>query len=238
MIKHRFPILIFLLASANAFAEDSPELSADPHYNVLGFFDVHLCNWPERPNFFKVLFSSEQYARIDSMAVYTPDDRLLVKLDKSKFINLKREGKADKHVFISDIDAPENVITGWYRIDINTSDGTHYQAKDYVIMSRLEIVSDMQPSGDDAQALPVTLRWEPVPGAQYYKVFVRDEWDRKLIFKSDLLTAEEITLPDGKLEPGGYYSWSVHARDTNEHILLGDFHMGSMSKKVFFSVAE
>ncbi|VAW50540.1 hypothetical protein MNBD_GAMMA06-2271, partial [hydrothermal vent metagenome] len=190
------------------------------------------------PNFFKVLFSSEYFKKIASMKVYTPDNELLMQLDKDKFIRLKREGKAEKRVYILDADAPESVATGWYRIDVRTTDGRKYQAEDYVIASRMGKVSGMQPSDDEERVLPVTLKWKPVVGAQYYKVFVRDAWEDKVIFTSKLIGDEEVQLPDDKLQPGGYYSWAVHARDTNEHILLGDFHMGSMSKKVFFAVAD
>ncbi len=114
-----------------------------------------------------------------------------------------------------------------------------YQARDFVIMTRLAQVSRMQPSGDSKEYdLPITLKWKPVTGSQFYKVFVRDVWTGKLVYKSKLITGPEIKIPDNNLEPGGYYSWSVHARDTNEHVLLGDFHMGSISKKSFFTVSE
>jgi len=240
MIKRSCRLLIctVLFVPLFSFADFSPELNVDPHYNELGFFDIHLCNWPERPNFFKVLFSSTHFEKIDSMKVYAPDDSLLVQLEKSKFIQIKRKGKADKRVYILDLDAPDKVATGWYRIEIKTTDGQDYQARDYVVASRMSRATAMQPSADEERVLPVTLKWKPVAGAQYYKVFVRDAWQDKLVFTSKLIADAEVQLPDGKLEPGGYYSWAVHARDTNEHILLGDFHMGSMSKKAFFAVAE
>jgi hypothetical protein len=47
-----------------------------------------------------------------------------------------------------------------------------------------------------------------------------------------------LVLPPGLLEKGGYYSWIIHARDTNAHILLGDFNHGSMNTPVTFAVAE
>jgi hypothetical protein len=82
------------------------------------------------------------------------------------------------------------------------------------------------------------LKWTPVPGSQYYQAFVRDAWTEKLVFRSKLLDTAEVEIPKDRLEPGGDYYWTVHSRDTNEHILLGDFHMGSMSEKRFFTVAE
>lgn len=241
MIKYS-QILIMslsLLIQSTSNAEESLELNNDPHYNSLGFFDIHLCNWPERPNFFKILFSSEKYQDIESMSVYTPDDQLLANLDKKKFITLKRKNKPNKRVYIVDIDVPDFASTGWYKIDIKTDDGATYHAKDYIIMTRLEKISEMYPSGDEKEFdLPITLKWSPVAGSQYYQAFVRDVWTEKLAFKSKLINTPEIKIPNDKLEPGGYYSWTVHSRDTNEHILLGDFHMGSMSKKTFFTVAE
>ena len=228
-----------MLIQSTSNAEESLVLNNDPHYNSVGFFDIHLCNWPERPNYFKILFSSEKYQQIESMSVYTPDNQLLANMDKTKFRTLKRENKPDKRVYLLDLDVPELASTGWYKIDIKTENGTVYHAKDYVIMTRLKKVSDMHPTGEDKEfSLPITLKWKPVAGSQYYQAYVRDVWTEKMVFKSKLIDTPEIKIPDGKLEPGGDYYWTVHSRDTNEHILLGDFHMGSLSKKSFFTVAE
>lgn len=241
MIKYLFnalPLIALGLFSSSR-ADESPEMSHDPHYNEIGFFDVHLCNWPDRPQFFKILFSSEQFQKIESMTVYTPDKKILTSLDKSKFRILQRENKPEKRVFISDMDVPQQASTGWYSIDVKTRSGANHHAEDYVIMSRLEKISVMRPAADaGSQSLPITLSWQAVTGAQYYQIFVRDEWSGDMVFSSELLNTTEIRIPDGKLEAGGYYSWSVHARDTNEHVLLGDFHMGSMSNKAFFSIAD
>jgi len=236
--KHLYLLLTLLTTVLTCHAEESTELNNDPHYNKVGFFDIHLCNWPERPDFFKVLFSSKDFNQIKSMKVYTPDDHLLVTLDQTKFKVLKRNNKQEKRVYMLDIDAPKTGVSGWYTINVETNDGTVHYAKDYVIMTRLEKISKMQPSDDIVLELPVTLNWEPVPGSQFYQVFIKDEWTGSSVYSSALLNKPEIVIPDGKLKPGGYYSWSVHARDTNEHVLLGDFHMGSLSKKAFFNVAE
>ncbi|MDQ1363912.1 MAG: hypothetical protein QG652_1774 [Pseudomonadota bacterium] len=232
-------LCLSLLAAPAVQAGESPELNQDPHYSDMGFFDIHLCNWPDRVPFFKILFSSAQFQHIDSMTVYTPNKQLLASLDKSKFRVLQKENKPEKRVYMLDLDVPEQASTGWYSIDVKTAGGAQYQARDYVIMTRLEKVSVMQPAaGAGPQQLPVTLTWQPVPGAQYYQVFVRDEWSGDMVFSSELLNTAELKIPEDKLEAGGYYSWSVHARDTNEHVLLGVFHMGSMSTKAFFSVAD
>lgn len=232
-------ISLFMFIHNTAKAEQALELTNDPHYNQMGFFDIHICNWPERPNYFKILFSSEKYQQIESMSVYTPDKQLLANLDRTKFRTLKRKNKANKRVYLLDLDIPELASTGWYNIDIRTKNGNTYQAKDYVIMSRLEKVSDMQPSDEDGEYnLPITLKWKPVAGSQYYQAYVRDAWTEKLVFRSKLTDIAEVTIPEHKLQPGGDYYWTVHSRDTNEHILLGDFSMGSMSEKTFFTVAE
>lgn len=232
-------LVLSLLFHSNLYAEESLKFTNDPHYNDIGFFDIHICNWPERPIFFKILFSSEKYNQIESMDVFTPDNQLLVSLDKNKFMHLKRNNKPNKKVFMLEIDVPDSASTGWYSIDVQAKDGTTYQAKDYVVMTRLEQVSKLQPSGEDKTfSLPITLTWEPVAGSQYYQAYVRDVWTEKLVFKSKLLNKPEIQIPEDKLKPGGDYYWVVHARDTNEHVLLGDFHMGSLSNKTFFTVAE
>ena len=238
MIRYGYRLFVFLLLPLTCLAEEAPELNADPHYNALGFFDVHLCNWPERPNFFKVLFSTEHYTEVENMAVYTPENKLLVMLDRTKFMRIKSSSGADKRVYMLDIDAPEPFATGWYSIDVTTTTGKHYRARDYVVKTRLERATALQPDDEQAVSLPVTLRWKAVPGAVFYQAFVRDEWSGKLVYKSKLLNRPEVALPQNKLEPGGYYSWSVHSRDTNGHILLGDFHMGSMSRKAYFTVVE
>ncbi len=231
-------ISLFMLTQGLAKAEDALELESDPHYNQIGFFDIHICNWPERPNYFKILFSSEKYQQIESMSVYTPDNQLLANLDRKKFRTLKRKNKPNKRVYLLDLDVPEMASTGWYKIDIKTDDGATHHAKDYVIMTRLEKTSEMSPSDDREFNLPVTLKWKPVAGSQYYQAYVRDAWTEKLVFRSKLIDKPEIEIPKDKLEPGGDYYWTVHSRDTNEHVLLGDFSMGSMSEKTFFTVAE
>ena len=241
MIKllYLFSISLITVISGISHAEPALEISSDPHYNDLGFFDIHICNWPERPYYFKILFSSEKYDQIRSMDIHTPDKQLLVRLDKTKFRTLKRRNKPNKRVYILDIDVPDSATTGWYEINVTTDDGTTYQAKDYVIMSRLEKTTDMYPSTDKEElSLPITLKWTPAPGSKYYQAFVRDAWTEKLVFKSKLIDTPEIKIPADKLVPGGDYYWTVHSRDTNEHVLLGDFHMGSMSNKAYFTVAE
>lgn len=238
MNKYVYIISLTLLTFSSV--QSSTELNNDPHYSELGFFDIHICNWPDWTIFFKILFSSEKFSEIESMDVYTPQNTLLTQLDKSKFRILKRKNKPDKHVYISDVNVPANATTGWYTITVKTHNGKKYYAKDYIVMNGINRISEMQPANNETikHIFPVTLKWKPVTGARYYQVYVRDEWTQNSVFESKLLTNTEITIPNNKLETGGYYSWRVHARDTNEHVLLGDFNMGSMSKHAFFTIAE
>lgn len=230
---------ILQLSATSAFAEDAPVLDHDPHRNKIGFFDIRICNWPERQNYFKILFSTEKFNDVAEMEVFYPSGSSLAVLQKSRFKQLKRKKKPEKRVFMVDLDMPDSATAGWYSIKVRTTNGKEYLARDFVLLTRLNRVTDMAPSSEEsAFPLPVTLTWSKVPGAGFYKVYIRDEWTEELVFKSKLLSDNKLKLPVGKLQPGGYYSWAVHARDLNEHILLGDFNMGSMSKKAFFNVAE
>lgn len=230
-------VLIQFLSYAQA--DNSVVLDSDPHKNKLGFFDIHICNWPERQQFFKILFSTEKYDDVVEMEVFDPTGRSLAVLQKNRFKKILRKNKPEKHVFIVDMDLPNSATAGWYSIKVKTTDGQQYTARDFVPMTRIDRVAGMAPSSEeDSFSLPLTLTWSKVPGAGFYRVYIRDVWTGEMIYTSKLISDNSISLTKEKLLPGGYYSWSVHARDTNEHILLGDFHMGSMSKKAFFNVAE
>ena len=45
----------------------------DPHYTPAGFFDIHICNWPENPRFLMALFSTARFDEIAKVAIFTPD---------------------------------------------------------------------------------------------------------------------------------------------------------------------
>lgn len=232
-------LFLSLAMSASVSAEDATILHKDPHVNEMGFFDMHLCNWPDRNHFFKILFSTTKFDDVASMEIFTPEGESLTVLDKNKFMHLQRKKKPDKRVFMLNLDVPDTATTGWYSIKVHDNKGQEYSAQDYVVMSRLQRASGMSPS-DDAEdvALPVILKWAAVPGANWYRIYIRDVWTDKLVFQSRLQPQTFVGVPASKLEPGGYYSWTIHSRDTNEHILLGDFHMGSMSEKAHFSISE
>ena len=211
----------------------------DLHYTPAGFFDIHVCNWPDRELFFMPLFSTTRYKEIRGIEVRYPDGNTLTSLNLDKFMVLKAKGKPEKHVFITQLDVPDSAADGWYEATIRLTDGTQLIAKDYVVVSRLPRPSDMSPpDGAEQIPLPGKLNWSAVGQAGYYQVFIRDSWDdNKLIYKSKLLHAPELAVPPGLLQPDGLYSWQVHARDTNEDVLLGDFNKGSMSRTATFSTA-
>ena len=211
----------------------------DPHYTPAGFFDVHVCNWPDRNLFFMPLFSTTRYSEIKSIEVQRPDGTTLTNLDLAKFKTLKPKDKPEKHVFLSQLDVPGDAKDGWYSATISLVDGTQFVAKDYVIVSRLPRASNMNPpDGAEQIAVPEKLTWSSVGQGSYYQVFIRDVWDEsKLIYTSKLLSEPALALPPRLLHPDGLYSWQIHARDVNEDKLLGDFNKGSMSGIAIFSTA-
>lgn len=214
--------------------------SKDLHYTPAGFFDIHVCNWPDRELFFMPLFSTTRYSEITGIDVRYPDGNKLTSLKLDKFMVLKRKGKPEKHVFMTQIDVPGNATDGWYSATVHLADGSRIIAKDYVIVSRLPRVSGMNPP-NGAEEIPLSgkLTWSPVGEGSYYQVFIRDNWDDgKLIYTSKLLSKPELVIPPGLLKPDGLYSWKVHARDTNEDVLLGDFNEGSLSQTATFSTAS
>jgi len=84
---------------------------------------------------------------------------------------------------------------------------------------------------------PEKLTWKSIPGAAFYQVFIRDQWDNNsLIYTSSLLVDAELILPKDLIEQGSHYSWTIHARDTNEDFRPGDFNQGSMSRPASFFV--
>jgi len=236
-------IKVLLLATLSAaslwpgFATAVPD-PADKHYNKIGFFDVHVCNWPNQPLFLMPLISTAFYDDIEKVDVFYPDGRQLAALDLSRFRTIEAKDAPKKQVFINQIGMPDDAVEGWYSAVITLKNGETYTASDYVVLSKLGRASGQNPAHEQTLgSLPEKLTWDPVPGANYYQVFIRDQWeDNKLIYTSKLLSAPELVLPPGLIEDGGYYSWLIHARDINEDIKLGDFNSGSMSTPVSFSV--
>jgi len=210
----------------------------DRHYNKIGFFDVHVCNWPNQPLFLMPLISTTHYDDIEKVDVFYPDGRQLAELNLSRFRILEPKDAPKKRVFINQLGMPDDAVDGWYSARITLKNGEVHTASDYVVLSKLGRAGGQIPAHEETVASPPQkLTWDPVPGANYYQVFIRDQWeDNKLIYTSKLLAEPELSLPPDLIEDGGLYSWLIHARDINEDIKLGDFNSGSLSTPVTFSV--
>lgn len=211
----------------------------NPHYNAAGFFDVHVCNWPDRPVFFMTLFSSTRYNEIRSVEVRTPQGKVLTELDLSRYRLIGPADKPTKKVFIRQVAIPQGSRSGWYSARVVLTSGAVLFARDYVDLGVLGRVTGQQPANEAVlRKPPQRLHWHAVKGARFYQVFVRDNWDDgREIYRSKLLASPFLDVPAGLLQPGGYYSWVVHARDVNEDIRLGDFNRGSLSKSISFTIA-
>jgi hypothetical protein len=237
------PLAIYL--SALSIVIPGQELSAepsrwerpDPHRNEAGFFDIHVCNWPGRPLFYMPLLSTTRFEELKKVEVIYPDGHLLGQLNLAEYKSVERKGSPVKRVYIKEFDVPADAEDGWYQLRVTLTNGEVFQASDYVALIALPQATGLKPGENEVVPLPDTLSWNPVKGAAYYQVYVRDLWnDGKIIHTSELLTQPHLKLPGGLLERGGMYSWSVHARDVNEHPVLGDFNHGSISPPTTFEV--
>ena len=209
----------------------------DPHYTQVGFFDIHVCNWPNQPLFFLGLFSTYDYDAVAKVELFTPDDRPIGELDLDKYRLISEKGKAEKRAFIKHFDIPKDARDGWYKAVATMKDGRRYAAEDFVVIRKMGRAQNQLPAnGAENVPLPEQLSWDPIPGAKYYQVFIRDAWEDKLLYESSLLTEPRLVLPKGIVQVGGYYSWRIHARDVNENVLLGDFNHGSLTDAATFSV--
>lgn len=224
--------------SANS-QQTVPTLDQDPHYTPAGFFDLHVCNWPEQEPFYMALFSSTEFDQIASITVLDSARHAVGNLDMQRFQIQKNPGKAEKHVFITHFSIPAEVDDGWFSAVVTMRSGQQYEAKDFVVHAVLPLAHDFVPIPDaELENPPEQLRWGPVRGATHYMVTIRDDWDNdQLIYRSPLITEPKLTLPVGLIRPGGHYQWRVHARDVNGSTLLGDFNHGSLTAPVRFSVA-
>jgi hypothetical protein len=210
------------------------------HHTDAGFFDIHVCNWPDRPVFLMALFSTTRFSEIREVAVFDPAGHKLAELDPNRYRLVQSPGKPEKRVFIANINLPQNPADGWYSTQVTMRSGERYGARDYVAIGKLARAANMIPAnGAENVPLPRELTWDPIPGAKFYQVFIKDLWDgERLIFTSPMLDSAQLVLPPGLLQPGGAYAWRVHARDVNDDPVLGDFNLGSLSAELKFSVAQ
>jgi len=213
--------------------------SDDPHYSNVGFFDIHVCNWPDRPLFFMALFSTYNFNNISNIQIFSPDNKIISELNLKQYRLFTDKNKKEKRVFINRFEIPANSKNGWYYTKVNLKDGATIVAKDYVIIDKLEIAKISNPDiNNELKSIPKSFILKKTKGAKYYQAFIRDTWDSKLIYKTKLLNKPEIHIPDNLLKKGGVYTIQIHSRDTNGHQLLGDFNHGSLTKKIDFSIAE
>lgn len=232
-------VSVFGLLVSNVFAGNA-EHPKDAHYTESGFFDIHLCNWPDRDPFYMALYSTTKFKDIKSVELMNAQGKKFAELNMSKFKIIKAKKKPEKRVFISQVPLVKGFTDGWFSAKITFGDGTVHHAKDFVEHGLVSIASDLWPADKEKVAdVPRVLKWSPIKGVSHYRVFIRDKWDEnKAIFSSKVLDKPEVVLPKGVLNYGGYYSWRVHARDVNEDVKLGDFNLGSLSAWQEFSIGE
>lgn len=231
-------MILFLAVLAASTGNSASNKKNDVHYSEAGFFDMHVCNWPGRELFFLVVFSTFKYDQIRSVTIFRPDGSVLGKMDLSRYKVVMNKGKPEKRAFINQFGREKGDANGWYRADVELANGEHYEARDYVEIRRLDMARAVAPRNEEELATPPDqIEWEAIPGARFYKLFIRDLWDDgRLIHESKLLKTHRYSLPKGLLNPGGWYSWKVHARDVNEDPRLGDFNHGSLSDEVQFTI--
>jgi hypothetical protein len=212
----------------------------DPHYTEAGFFDMHVCNWPDRPVFFMFVFSTTRLDAIERVTVFYPDGTALSELDLSRYRVLTAPGKPEKRVVINQEPLPAQAPNGWYAAHIALKNGRTYVARDRIAINVLPIAIGHEPANSEAEIpLPTQLRWQAVPGATHYQVYIKDMWNGgQEFFRSKVLSAPQLDLPPDLLKPGGYYRWRVNARDVHEHPEFGDFNHGSLSEELEFVVAD
>lgn len=212
--------------------------ASDPHYNPAGFFDIHVCNWPDQPNFLMGVFSTARFDEVANVTVFSPQGNVIGALNLDRYRAFKSPTGQPKRAFITHFEMPHKPVDGWYRAAIMLKDGSRYTAKDYVVHFPMPAVATTQPA-DQAQvdAIPSALTWLPVPGATHYQVTLRDIWAvGGAATVSDMLTQPQYVPPPGVLQSGGEYAWRVHARDSNGNVLLGDFNHGSLSREMRFAI--
>lgn len=228
-----FMLATICLLSGTAYAKHE----GDPHYTPAGFFDTHVCNWPEDPRFLMALFSTTRFDEVARVSVFAPDGRFVGDLDLTRFRAFKTKSGQAKRAFMAHFELPDKVLDGWYRAEVGLKDGSHFEARDYVVHTSMAQPTGTQPT-QDASDVPATtvLRWDPIPGAKYYEVFLRDEWAGTAAIDSGLLAEPRFVPPPGLLKSGDEYVWRIHARDSGGNVLLGDFDFGSLSREMRFTV--
>ncbi len=237
-LKILFLTVFVLFNTKAAWTGVIPAPDDDPHYTKVGFFDIHVCNWQDHKDlFFMILFSTYEFKNIDKIELFTPEKIRIGALNSEKYRLVLEKKKPEKRVFINTFDIPTNAGDGWYTSIITMKDGKQYEARDFVVVHKMGVATDLNPP--DKAVLdtpPAKLSWKAIPGAKHYQVFIKDSWEERIIYSSKNLSKPELVLPKGLLKHNGIYSWRVHARDVNENVLLGDFNHGSLNLPSTFTV--
>ncbi|MDP2823147.1 MAG: hypothetical protein Q8O52_10800 [Sulfuritalea sp.] len=241
-MKPRFSLHRTITAALAAFAVSVSAATPanDPHYTEVGFFDIHVCNWPGQPLFLMALFSTRHFKDIARIDLIAPDGTQLGPLDLNRYRPGEDTDKTEKRVLMTHYPIPEKNPDGWYRARIVMKDGKTFDARDHVVRKILPFASGHQPPArSENLPMPNELRWDPVPGAGFYQVYVRDEWEsERYLLVSRIFKENYLKIPSGLFKPGGSYTWRVHARDVNGDPEWGDFNHGSLAQEVRFSIAE
>jgi len=158
----------FMLATSCLFSETVyAGNEGDPHYTSAGFFDAHVCNWPENPRFLMALFSTPRFDEVAKVSVFAPDGKFVGDLDLNRFRAFKTQSGQAKRAFIAHFDLPGKVVDGWYRAEVGLKDGSQFEARDYVVHQFMAQPTGTQPvPGASDVPASVELRWDPIPGAK------------------------------------------------------------------------
>ena len=230
--------LIFVLSLPFWSIAQSITPAPDHHYNEAGFFDIHVCHWPDRPVFFMALFSTTRFKEVREVAVSAPAGHQIGKLDLTKYNIVQAKDKPEKRVFISHLNIPTGSPNGWHEARITLNDGKILTAKDFVRIDKMPLPQGFKPEdGDEVSEIPTALSGNTVPGAKFYRVFIKNLWTGETVHQSKVLSEPRVALPPELLQRGETYSWKVHARDVNEDPLWGDFNLGTLSRDLVFSIA-
>lgn len=244
----RYCVAAVLFAGVGACVGDRADPSADvaaghdPHETAAGYFDLHICNWPDRPPFVVALFATADSANVRRIDVLRPDGRVLGEMRLTTFETRIDEHGQERRAYKTFLPLPKDAPAGWYRARVTLRDGSVLQARDFLQVQILPQAQVVQPAnGQDNLPRVSELRWRPVPGASHYRVFIKDAWAGEQIFKSDLLTESRLRLPPGVLKPSGSYVWRVHARSAGvgagDETKWGEFNHGSLNTEASFALA-
>jgi len=114
-------ILTLMIAAGSGYAENA-EHPGDSHYNDVGFFDIHLCNWPDRAPFYLAVFSTRQFNDLKSVDLLNARGEQFASLDLSKYKVSHTNDKAEKRIYMSQIQRTANYVDGWFSAKISIAE--------------------------------------------------------------------------------------------------------------------